>query len=497
MSEHRYQEDPLESLLDDESSEEFGEPVLKDPLDPGAREHVDGNLANWSAADFASIHVRFRPHLERHARRYLQNPVQAEEVVQEAFLYLMTTLPEIDSELGVLKFLKWKIRLLCLDVLRSAASQRETFVADYADYASTDPELAADLERAEDNAVIRSALAKLNPRHREALIASVYEEKSSDEVAKQLELTPNGARQLLFRARSAFRKALVGEAEIQGRSISQVLSVAAKKAALEAKSGAFKVGVLLVMVAVGVGVVPSLFYSDEVIVAGPSSSPPLITDADQPNLTESETGSESNAVTSTKERVQSGDSDNFGVPLADPDAEPLQVDTAQDRLTQTVPDTEYEENIASLETQYDPPIIGVPEASFESILATDISSAGIYQNSYAQRFSEVFAGTSIEVFGGTGISAFLDVDTNSRAVNQIVFHLQVDDSNYFGFAGSVDVVTRLVGDGYIMTIRAEEIYVVDSRDRVFSESPVSEAEVLIELYIEMDGSPRSASFSVG
>ena len=97
-----YEEDPLDSWLDAESAESFGEPEIRDRFDPAADENVDGNLTKWSAQDFASIYVRFRPHLERHARRYLSSPVQAEEVVQDAFLYLMTALPELDSELGVL-----------------------------------------------------------------------------------------------------------------------------------------------------------------------------------------------------------------------------------------------------------------------------------------------------------------------------------------------------------------------------------------------------------
>lgn len=84
------------------------------------------------------------------------------------------------------------------------------------------------------------ALAKLNPRQREALVASVYEEKSSEEIAEQLGLSPNAARQLLFRARSAFRKALVGEAETQGKNISQILSIAVRKAALDAKENALR-----------------------------------------------------------------------------------------------------------------------------------------------------------------------------------------------------------------------------------------------------------------
>ncbi len=109
-----FYEDPLEQLLDEETDEEFGLPEFKehfaDTLTPAV-------LKDWTAADFASIYVRFRPHLERHARRFLSNPSQVEEVVQDAFLYLMTTLPELDSEIGVLKFLKWKTSPLTLNVI--------------------------------------------------------------------------------------------------------------------------------------------------------------------------------------------------------------------------------------------------------------------------------------------------------------------------------------------------------------------------------------------
>ena len=283
MGDDKFNEHPLDSMLDSEPEAEFGEPEIRDRYDHAADENVDGNLKNWTAEDFASIYVRFRPHLERHAKRYLSNPVQAEEVVQDAFLYLMTTLPELDSELGVLKFLKWKIRLLCLDVLRSASNQRETSVPEHAEFASDDDEITADLERAEDNAIIRMALASLNPRQREVLVASVYEEKSTEEIAEQLKLSPNATRQLLFRARSAFKKALVGEAEIQGKSISQVLTIAAKKAALDTRQNATKVGAFIAMVALGIGIIPNLVPSSETVVA--SNTPEVISNQPAPAQT--------------------------------------------------------------------------------------------------------------------------------------------------------------------------------------------------------------------
>jgi RNA polymerase sigma-70 factor (ECF subfamily) len=248
-------QDPLEQLLDEESDEEFGLPEFREHLADSLTPAV---LKDWTAADFASIYVRFRPHLERHAKRFLVNPSQVEEVVQDAFLYLMTTLPELDSELGVLKFLKWKTRLLALDVIR--ANSRVSFAPldDQPEIAAKVDEFSLELERADDAAIVALALAKLQPRHREALIATLYEEKASEVVAAQMGLNENAFRQLLFRARSAFKKALVGEAETAGLRVSEILSIAARKAAKESGKYISAAGAFLLVLAISIGVIPNL-----------------------------------------------------------------------------------------------------------------------------------------------------------------------------------------------------------------------------------------------
>lgn len=221
----------LESLLDEESDEAFGQTELE-VASPEKR----AVLKEWTANDFANIYSRFRPQLERHARRFLRNPSQVDEVVQDAFLYLMVSLPDLDSELGVLRFLKWKTRLLALDVIRASKRYQESDLDEHAEaLASGEPEISIDLERAEDAAVVRLALAKLAPRQREVLIASIYEEKSTPAIAAQVGLSENATRQLIFRARTALKKALVGDAETAGLTLSEILSVAARKAAQEAK----------------------------------------------------------------------------------------------------------------------------------------------------------------------------------------------------------------------------------------------------------------------
>jgi RNA polymerase sigma factor (sigma-70 family) len=238
-------EDQLDALLDEESDEEFGYPEFKDPKPV--------KLKEWKAEEFASIYTRFRPHLERHARRYLSNPSQIDEVVQDAFLYLMVSLPELDSEIGVLKFMKWKVKNLCIDIYRSQGRAFVNSIDDIAEPAADQEELGSEIEQAEDAAVVRLALSKLNPRHREVLVAQIYEEKTIEEIAMQISLSENATRQLTFRARAAFKKALLGDVDTDGMSMTKILSVAARKAAEEAKKTGVQAMVLVLFLALSIG----------------------------------------------------------------------------------------------------------------------------------------------------------------------------------------------------------------------------------------------------
>ena len=195
-------------------------------------------LKDWSAQDFSNIYVRFRPHLEKHARKFLSNPSIVEEVVQDAFLYLMTALPDLDSEVGVLRFLKWKTRLLCLDVIRAQGGNPIRNAGPLEEStAATDPDLSESIERADDAAIVRLALAQLSPRHREAIVATVFEEKSSQQAAEEMGLSENAFRQLLLRARRSFKTVFVGEAEAVDMSVSEALNLAAKRHRLKLISG--------------------------------------------------------------------------------------------------------------------------------------------------------------------------------------------------------------------------------------------------------------------
>ena len=204
-------------------------------------------LKDWSAQDFSNIYVRFRPHLDKHARKFVSNPSIAEEVVQDAFLYLMTALPDLDSEVGVLRFLKWKTRLLCLDVIRAQGGNPIRNAEPLEEStAAHNPDLSESIERADDAAIVRLALAQLSPRHREAIVATVFEEKSSQQAAEEMGLSENAFRQLLLRARRSFKTVFIGEAEAADMSVSEALNLAAKRHRLKLISGTTLVGLLLV-----------------------------------------------------------------------------------------------------------------------------------------------------------------------------------------------------------------------------------------------------------
>jgi RNA polymerase sigma factor (sigma-70 family) len=290
---------------------EWDDESLDDVENPEFRAHGAAVLKDWSAQDFANIYTRFRPHLERHARRFLRSQHQVDEVVQDAFLYLMVTLPELDSEIGVLRFLKWKVRLLCLDVIRASGRAIINNIDEIAEPASQDADVGSEMEHIEDAAIVRLALSKLNSRHREVLLASMYEEKSTREIAAQVGLSENATLQLIFRARAAFKKALLGaDVDTTGMSVAAILSVAARKAAEEAKKVGAQAMVFVLFMLLAIGAFVNF---------GNRNSQTVIADGDR-NISSAATpkASASSSTSATKTSAATGASGKGGASATTP-----------------------------------------------------------------------------------------------------------------------------------------------------------------------------------
>ena len=483
------EEHSLDALLDAESDEMFGVPIIRDRLDHGARESTSGDLQSWTAEDFSSIYVRFRPHLLRHASRYLSNPIQAEEVVQDAFLYLLTSLPQLDSELGVLKFLKWKIRLLAYDVLRSSTN-RQINASDEMLEVDSGEDISVDIERAEDAAVIKLALAKLNPRQREVLIASVYEEKSSEEISAQVGLSNNATRQLIHRARRAFRVALIGEAESRGMTSSEIMSIAARRAANELRKNSTVVGASIVAISIS----SIIFFdlqaaNDEQIIIGGPEPRSVVVESPYSGPTEV-SGLTSVPGFNEAEPVESIEG---SVAQSAQISETETSETAVEMISELQIPQESEESTTLAIDFENPERVTFSEEQFSAVLSTDVNDAGIYTGSYSSLFSEIFYGESIEVFGGTGISAFLDLLPDESLIRQVLFQFNVDGNPYVAVASNQEIekVTEFGNTSFI--IEATGFYVVSSDLDVISSSPLSSATAKIFVELGVDGQPVSAS----
>jgi RNA polymerase sigma factor (sigma-70 family) len=452
-----FTEDPLEALLDEQSDEDFGDLELKE------RSGKPVKLAEWSAQDFSSIYLRFRPHLERHARRFLRNPSQVDEVVQDAFLYLMVSLPELDSEIGVLRFLKWKTRLLALDVIRASGRAYINSIDDVQEPESNDPEVSSNLEQQDDAAVVRLALSKLNPRHREVLIASMYEEKSTEEIASQVGLSENATRQLIFRARAAFKKALIGDIDTTGMSAAAILSVAARKAASEGKKVGAAALTLIALVVMSITVFPGLNRATTDQMAEAPVNPGSSSEAG----TSSGTSESAGAQNSTDSEAAND------APLeSETTPEPENPVEASQAVAKTTPSptpsaqAEKEEVKAVLSS----PALGtIFDADSKSkVLVFDQDYSAIGDNGLIARFT--FNPTADRVF------------TNVRVEVEI-------DNYFFDFKPTnIQIISgEYAPDQDVYILVGDATYVYDEYGRQWSQSSLGKSRVKIEVIMEPNG----------
>ncbi|KTE28932.1 MULTISPECIES: sigma-70 family RNA polymerase sigma factor [unclassified Sphingopyxis] len=154
-------------------------------------------------ADNADAAVSFdplRPLLTRVAYRMLGSVSDAEDVVQDAFLRWLATDRSAVREPAA--FLRRTVTRLCLDQIKSARHQRETYVGPWL----PDPLV----EEEEDDDVtlpLMLALERLSPLERAAFLLHDVFGVEFDEVAKTIDRDPAATRQLAARARTHVRQA--------------------------------------------------------------------------------------------------------------------------------------------------------------------------------------------------------------------------------------------------------------------------------------------------
>jgi len=494
-------EDQLENLLDEQSDVEFGLPEFSEHVSESKEPVV---LKDWTAQDFASIYVRFRPHLERHAKRYLVNPSQIEEVVQDAFLYLMTTLPELDSEIGVLKFLKWKTRLLALDVIRANSRVSLSPLEGDREFQADLPESSQELERADDAAIVSLALAKLQPRHREALIATLYEEKSAALVSAQMGMSENAFRQLLFRSRAAFKKALIGEAETAGLSMSAVLSIAARKAAAESGKYISAAGALLLVLGISIGILPNL-AGDSGGQISLISQPESLSPAESRVLTETQIDgaapsaieeSEIAEISTPISRQESALDLQPPVDAGGVDAGPGEVIDSSE-LPSQVPAVDVRQ---SEDVERDA-IIDESLATMKSKLGDDVALALAVRNDLTNGalVTEEVSEGQLLITGSTGLTSHVTFDhTTKTGISRVWFTFDVGDEKFVAAPrASYSLVTNNLDGTFTIDYASTDLLVGDVTGAYMftavEDSEVSRMAIKITLLVSSMGELVSAS----
>jgi RNA polymerase sigma-70 factor, ECF subfamily len=152
--------------------------------------------------DAAAVFDPLRPRLIRIAYRMLASVADAEDVVQEAFLRWL----DVDHD-GVRKpeaYLRRVVTRLCLDHLKSAQHQRETYIGPWL----PEPVVEAAEDEIDDITLpLMMALERLSPLERAAFLLHDVFGVSFDEIAETIGREPAACRQLASRARTHVRAA--------------------------------------------------------------------------------------------------------------------------------------------------------------------------------------------------------------------------------------------------------------------------------------------------
>jgi RNA polymerase sigma-70 factor (ECF subfamily) len=141
-----------------------------------------------------------RPKLMRVAYRMLGSVADAEDSVQEAFIrWLRTDRSEVREPEA---FLRRTVTRLCLDQLKSARRQRETYVGPWL----PDP-VVEETEEEDVTLPLMLALERLSPLERAAFLLHDVFGLAFEEIAETLQREPASCRQLAARARTHIREA--------------------------------------------------------------------------------------------------------------------------------------------------------------------------------------------------------------------------------------------------------------------------------------------------
>ena len=165
-------------------------------------------VRSGDAAAFGQIVDATSGRLVRLAARMLGNVVDAEDVVQEAYVkaYRALTTGEFDGRANVSTWLYRIVTNQAIDAMRGRA--RRPKPTDTADESTSD---LASAEQKMALAELSDFMSELPPDQRAALVLKAVEGLTSPEIAEVLQCSEGAVEQRLVRARAALRKRSEGQ----------------------------------------------------------------------------------------------------------------------------------------------------------------------------------------------------------------------------------------------------------------------------------------------
>jgi RNA polymerase sigma-70 factor (ECF subfamily) len=136
------------------------------------------------------------------AFRYLNDPAEAEDVVQDAFLKILDAAPRYRPTASFRTYLYQVVSRLCID---RAEKKRPEYTDELPDVADPSPGPGEVTEARQEEDAVRTALDALPSNQRIAVILKHYEELSYAEIGLVIGVTAKAVEGLLGRARSTLQ----------------------------------------------------------------------------------------------------------------------------------------------------------------------------------------------------------------------------------------------------------------------------------------------------
>ena len=156
--------------------------------------------------DFELLLMLYRHGLHGYVMKLTRDHYIAEDIVQESFMKLYRRDLHFPSDKAMLSWLYIVARNSALDYLRRKKTSGLVFVEEIESPFMDDS--FQKVEQSESHRRVKSAVRKLKPRERLALLQRICDKKSYREIGEQLNCSIGGVRCIINRAKRLMRKKL-------------------------------------------------------------------------------------------------------------------------------------------------------------------------------------------------------------------------------------------------------------------------------------------------